>query len=398
MTSLTHQREEPGMPPAERARGGLRVLLLDNSVATTGAFLSAMAMVETLGDNINCEFVLPEDSGVHQIVDRSGLRSIGIPMVEIGRSFFRLIAYFPMLLLNGMRLRRILASRQVEVLVANDYFNLLPFVVRLTGWRGRIVTIVRLLPGSQLPFLNAVWLTAVSFAADAVVAVSRAVLAQLPARLDAKLVYFPVGRGIDSATYIAPVDNGGCQFLYLANYIRGKGQDEALDAFFRVVKNDPAATLRFVGGDMGLEKNRRYRAELEARSAKSGMAKSVSFAGAVGDVETEIRAADVILNFSKSESFSHTCMEAGLLGRPVVATRCGGPEEIIVDGETGYLVGIDDIEAMAKAMSRLAQDPVHRLDMGRAAFEYTKSAFSAKFFKEEMMAILRGASASGETS
>lgn len=366
----------------------MNVLVLDNSIATTGAFLSALAMADALRDQVEFTFVLPASSSCHATVSAAGYASLPLPMVEIGRSVNRMLAYFPMLLLNGWRLRRILARHDIDVLVANDYFNQLPLMVRLMGWRRPTVTIVRLLPDSQVRLLNRLWLASMRVAATARIAVSRAVLAQLPSTLDAHLVYFPVGRGIDEARYVPPPSHSGCRFLYLANYIRGKGQEQALEAFALVHAQVPDATLDFVGGDMGLDKNRQYRAELASQAARLGITDRVTFSDSTTDVPATIRAADVVLNFSRAESFSQTCAEAGHLGRPVVATCCGGPEEIIVDGETGYLVAVDDINGAANAMLRLASDSDLRLAFGQQAHLVTGRSFGVLKFREAMLPLM----------
>ena len=366
----------------------MKVLVLDNSVATTGAFLSALAMADALRGDMEFLFVLPTGSTCHATAAAAGYASRPLPMVEIGRSVVRVLTYLPMLLLNGCRLRLILARHDIDVLVANDYFNQLPLVVRLMVWRGPTVTIVRLLPDSQVRVLNRLWLASMRWAATARIAVSKAVLRQLPASLEARLVYFPVGRGIDDADYVQPSPHAGCRFLYLANYIRGKGQDHALEAFALVHAQQPGATLEFVGGDMGLDKNRQYRADLAAQAARLGISEWVTFSDSTTDVATTIRAADVVLNFSRAESFSQTCAEAGHLGRPVVATRCGGPEEIIVEGETGYLVAVGDSNAAAHSMLRLASDPSLRLALGQRAHLVTGRSLGIRQFREAMLPLL----------
>jgi len=198
-----------------------KALVLDNSIATTGAFLSALAMADALRDDLEFSFVLPTNSSCHATAADAGYVSLALPMVEIGRSFGRIFLYLPMLLINGLRLRRILDRHDIAILVANDYFNQLPLLVRLMGWRGPTVTIVRLLPDRQIRVLNRLWLASMRMATTIRIAVSNAVLQQLPASLDAQLVYFPVGRGIDNSQYIPPAPHVGCRFMYLANYIRG---------------------------------------------------------------------------------------------------------------------------------------------------------------------------------
>jgi len=366
-------------------------LLVDNSVATTGAYRSALAMAQALQDRVETQFVLPRSPEIHSELASLGFKSHILPMVEIGRSLMRLSAYVPMLVVNGVRLLRILNRQAVDVLVANDYYNLLPIMVRLMGWRGRILTIVRLLPASQQPLLNKAWIAAMRLTSDHVIAVSKAVARQLPNNLRAIVLYFPVGRGLDSMPFVPPPAGDGATpviFLYLANYIHGKGQDHALQAFAALLKSCPSARLRFVGGDMGLAKNALYRDGLVAEAARLGLESCVQFAGPTEDIVDEIQAADVVLNFSQSESFSHTCVEAGLLGRPVIATRCGGPEEIVDDGTTGLLLPVGNKEAMARAMVELASHPERRQQMGLAAWTRTRECFGAAGFAATMSRLI----------
>ena len=368
-----------------------RVLLLDNSVGTTGAYRSAVAMAEAIRGQADTLFVLPPSPALHAELESLGFASHVMPMAEIGRSIRRLAAYIPMLLVNGMRLRHMLVRERVDVLVANDYYNLLPLMVRLMGWRGRIITIVRLLPLGQQPLLNRLWIAAMRLASNHVIAVSRAVAVQLPTDARAEVVYFPVGRGLEAIPLVAPpaeAKGSPVTFLYLANFIHGKGQMHALRAFAEALEAWPSARLRFAGGDMGLAKNAAYRDALLAEALRLGLHDRVQFDGPVEDVATAIQAADVVLNFSESESFSHTCVEAGLLGRPVIATRCGGPEDIVEDGATGLLVPCGDLAQMGMAMLRLMRDPTLRQDMGRAAWTHTRKRFGEAGFAARMLRFI----------
>ena len=348
-------------------------------------------MAQAIHAGAETRFVLPQATALHSELASLGFHSHVLPMVEIGRSIWRLVAYIPMLIINGVRLRSMLARERVDALVANDYYNLLPTMVRLMGWRGQILTIVRLLPARQQPLLSRLWIAAMRFASNHVIAVSKAVAVQLPSDARAEVLYFPVGRGLESISFVAPPaadDESRVTFLYLANYIQGKGQMHALRAFASVVEAWPSARLCFAGGDMGLAKNAAYRDTLLAEAQRLGLQEQIQLGGPVEDVVTAIQAADVVLNFSESESFSHTCVEAGLLGRPVIATRCGGPEEIVEEGTTGLLVPCADVNQMAIAMLRLARDLVLRREMGLAAWTHTRKRFGEAGFAATMMRLI----------
>jgi glycosyltransferase involved in cell wall biosynthesis len=90
-----------------------------------------------------------------------------------------------------------------------------------------------------------------------------------------------------------------------------------------------------------------YKQKLEDEARALAVGERVHFTGFTQDVTPVYDASDVLLITSHRESFGLTVVEAMARGLPVVATRCGGPEETISDGETGFLVDIADVQTMA---------------------------------------------------
>ena len=105
--------------------------------------------------------------------------------------------------------------------------------------------------------------------------------------------------------------------------------------------------------------------------------------------DKEIKAADIVLNFSEAESFSMTCAEASFYGRPVIATRCGGPEEIILHEKTGLLVKNRDVNEMTVAILLLASDKEKRIQFVIDGKKYVQEKFSISKFSEEMKEIIQ---------
>ncbi len=168
-----------------------------------------------------------------------------------------------------------------------------------------------------------------------------------------------------------------CVFLYLSNFIQGKGQGYALEAFSRIHEKLPGWRLRFVGGDMGLEKNKEYKAGLIDKAKQLNIYEKTDWTGFANDVELEYKQADIVLNFSESESFSMTCVEALYFGRPVIASDSGGPAEIL-NNDVGILVPNKDVDSMANAMNQLATKGDLRSAMGERAKVFARLAFSAE--------------------
>lgn len=100
--------------------------------------------------------------------------------------------------------------------------------------------------------------------------------------------------------------------------------------------------------------------ELRALHAELGLEDRFRFAGFREDIPDVMRSLDVYVSSSTAEGFSLTTVEAMACGVPVVATRSGGPEEIVRDGVNGSLVPVGSSEALAAALEQAAEDTVHR--------------------------------------
>ena len=127
---------------------------------------------------------------------------------------------------------------------------------------------------------------------------------------------------------------------------------------------------------MGLEKNKEFKKQLIERTQRLHLESQIEWHDFAEKISEEYLNAAIVLNFSESESFSLTCLEAMFYGRPVIATRSGGPSEIIDHNESGILVDVKDVEAMASALEELISSPEKREQMSRLAYERVRLKFS----------------------
>ena len=97
-------------------------------------------------------------------------------------------------------------------------------------------------------------------------------------------------------------------------------------------------------------------AALQAQVEALGLHGAVTFHGFVADPTPLLMQADAFVLASSQEGFSLATIEAMQAGVPVVATRSGGPEEILRHGETGLLVPVNDAVALADAIGQVLRD------------------------------------------
>jgi glycosyltransferase involved in cell wall biosynthesis len=357
------------------------VAVLDGSVDVTGAVKSVLREAELLGDRARFLLLLPKGARV----SRDQLPNVEIaflPIIPLRRSASSIALYAPGVLACAWQLARLLKARRAAVLQVNDFYLVQGFAARLFGWRGRTLTFVRIDP-RRFGLPGRAWLAAARASSDRMIAVSRFIAGLLDG--EATVLHDPV----PAAGARARPAEASPTLLFVGNYISGKGQDAAIRAFHQVAAEVPEAELVFCGGDMGLAKNRAYRAELEALAQQGPGAERIRFLPFVADTRPLLENARAALNFSHSESFSLTCQEASFAGLPVIATRCGGPEEIVDDGGTGYLVEVDDVEAMADRMRRLLTDAELAGRMGARAAETTAARFDPARWRERMLSLLQ---------
>jgi glycosyltransferase involved in cell wall biosynthesis len=148
-----------------------------------------------------------------------------------------------------------------------------------------------------------------------------------------------------------------------------RGNEELLEAAALVRHAIPSATLVVVGDGP-------LRPALEARARELGLNDGVRFLGAVPQAARLLPHFDVFILSSVLEGMSNSLLEAMAAGRPVVATRVGGNPEVVVEGETGFLVPPKDPRALADAVLRLLRDRELAHRFGEAARRRVESQFS----------------------
>jgi glycosyltransferase involved in cell wall biosynthesis len=108
------------------------------------------------------------------------------------------------------------------------------------------------------------------------------------------------------------------------------------------------------------------RPELAAQASALGVEKHVVFLGSRSDALELLSTFDVFVLPSEIEGMSNALLEAMAVGRPVVATDVGGNPEVVVDGETGFVVPPADPDRLAAAIVKLLQAPDMAREMGAA--------------------------------
>lgn len=164
----------------------------------------------------------------------------------------------------------------------------------------------------------------------------------------------------------------------VANMRESKGYEHFVHAARLLANSIPQARFVAVG-----ETEPRLNAELNDLVRKLGMQDRFLFLGFREDVPQILCDLDVFVLSSVSEGFSLSTVEAMATGRPVVATRSGGPQEIVEDGKTGLLVPPSNAEALADAIRHLLTHPAYAAQLGQNARLRVERDFSLRRMVQE---------------
>ena len=163
-------------------------------------------------------------------------------------------------------------------------------------------------------------------------------------------------------TEYAPAGDGSCRpalapggrpvVMHISNFRPVKHVRDVVQVFARI-RRRVDAVLVLVGDGPD-------RPMAEALATELGIAGDVRFLGKQDAVAELLQCADLFLLPSRSESFGLAALEALACGVPVIGCDIGGLPEVVVDGETGYLCAVGDVEAMAARGVDILTDGVLR--------------------------------------
>ncbi len=149
-----------------------------------------------------------------------------------------------------------------------------------------------------------------------------------------------------------------------------KGHDRLIEAAGTIVEQLPEVRFLLVGDGI-------LRPRLEAMVRERGLQDRFVFAGLVppAAIPDYMGAIDILAHLSLREGLPRTAVQAFAAGKPVVALDLDGTPEVVIDGETGFLLAPEDRRGVADRLLRLLRNPQLREDMGRRGRELVRQRF-----------------------
>ncbi|HEX3510924.1 MAG TPA: glycosyltransferase family 4 protein [Solirubrobacteraceae bacterium] len=384
----------------------MNVLYVNHTATVSGGERSLLALLGALPGEVRPLLATPPG----ELMERA--RELGVPTTEIRGTAGSLRLHprhtpqaIAEMSFAGLQVARAARRHRADVLHANSIRAGLVLALARPAPGARIVHVRDVLPAGAVTTAT---LRAIA-AGTTVVANSRYTAERLRtvapgARLE--VVHNPVDLArfdparLDRAAARAALGEAGARGLLLgvvAQLTPWKGQDTAVRALAILRERGLDAHLLLIGAAKFVSAatrfdNEAYVEALREEVERAGLGDRVSWLGQREDVPELMRALDILLLPSSEEPFGRALIEAMALGVPVLATRVGGPPEIVTDGREGYLVQPGDAAAWAEAVLRIAESPDRGAAMGAAGRERARS-FAADRHAGALLDLYRRAAA-----
>ncbi len=197
-----------------------------------------------------------------------------------------------------------------------------------------------------------------------------------------------IPNGLDLEAFDNAVTQSRCQrneklvqFAVIANLRPEKGHQIFLEAVARIAAQHPESRFLIAGeGPM--------RGAIETTIRRLRLEQTVELVGEVQDVPAFLTAIDgVVLPSISNEGFPNAVMEAMAASLPVVATDSGGTRDLVVEGETGFVVPTNNVGALASKIEMLCRDKELRRKMGEAGRWRIATCFTTRHMARQYEAL-----------
>ncbi len=380
------------------------ILFVHNNNDLYGADAFLLEIIKRLDRRRFCPIVvLPEDvrhiNRLSVELEKNGIEYKFLRLGVMRRKYFtplRILQYFADLLMGVFALAALIRRRKVAAVHSNTITVVAGALAALLTRTPHLWHIHEIIVDPAWMRRAMHWL--VPRMSRVVVCVSNAVRnhisADNPARAH-KLQVIHVG--IDAERFSAKaaseriraefgIDQEAALVGMVGKVCRWKGQLVFASAARRVLERFPQTHFLAVGGVF--DKEQYYMDRFRSEVQRLGVAHAFHIADFRKDIRDVMDAFDVfVLPSTQPDPCPAVVLEAMAAGKPVIATAHGGPLEIVVHGETGYLVPPNDAEELAARINELLETPHVRKAFGEAARRRVQQHFHIRRFMIEIESL-----------
>lgn len=162
-----------------------------------------------------------------------------------------------------------------------------------------------------------------------------------------------------------------------------KGIEDYVEAAIKVLSEKDDVVFLIVGR----EEDKDLSEKLKKRINSTNFSKGIIFTGERTDIPAILSKADIVVCSSRTEGFPYSLLDAMSAAKPIVTTRCGGPDEMVIHKETGFHVDVGRPDQIAESVIALLDNKQMREDMGCKSRKIAEQKFNAEVYARNFEGI-----------
>jgi len=362
----------------------LKILLINTSSFLSGAEVSMLQLLKNIDATSFEIFIVLPTSVQYQHLLPKNVKCIKMPLLWITRSFnpFYLIKYLISILIVMRKLIQVINNEKIKIVYANTYKAF--FYVAFIKF---FVTDCKLICHLRDNFKSKRLHRFLISQSDKIVCISGQIYKQVIVSEHKKCIIYG---GVDTnywkpEKYLKNILNDNLRLrkdtilvAQIGQLTSWKNHVDFIKAAAEIIKSYPKDFHFLIVGDDMSGKEKKYKKRLNSEIIKTGLEKHFSFLGFIKDIKAIYAQIDVLVHPAIDEPFGKVVIEAMAMGKSVVAYNCGGPKEIIVNNQTGYLVKTDDFKAIGEKVILLLKNEKLQIKLGTEGRKRVIEKFNIK--------------------
>lgn len=361
-----------------------KILIISTSEFISGAEKSLFELFRI--KNPKFEFILSVPKNVKYIDTFYAIKLYKVPFCWMYKTLnpFRYIQFICSFFISTVQLIRIVKNEAIEIIYANTIKSLL-YGLLLKQFSGKKI-IWHARDNINKFFLNKYLIVK----CDKVICVSFHIYKQLPPNLHNKQIVYG---GVDTTEWLAQLQKDPIMrkknitkivvIAYIAQLTPWKNHKDFIKAA-NIIKSKYRNVRFLIVGDDLSGKDVKYKKKILNLIKQLNLAPHMRFLGYKNNIVEIISQIDIILHPAINEPFGRVIIEAMAMEKPVVAYNCGGPAEIIKNGETGYLVEPKNYHQLAEKTMELIENRGLQIAMGKVGRQRVIEKFNIERYLSKM--------------
>ncbi len=367
------------------------ILVINSSSFISGAEISLIQYLRNLNElNVKILIVIPKTAQYLQLLP-SNCEIIFLPLIWFERSInpFYLFKCLINVIFCSLKIIKIIRNREVDILYSNSIKS------QIYGVFIKLLTKKKLIWHIRDNLKNDLLTRFLIKNSDKIICISEFIYLQLNISLTKKLLIYG---GIDVDEWqpfngyshlkerlgILPETKIIAQIGQLTSW---KNHFDFIKVANEIIQRCPKKVHFLIVGENLSGKEKKYKKQLETEIIRAGLERHFSFLGFIKNIKEIYAQIDVLVHPAIDEPFGRVVVEAMAMEKPIVAYNCGGPKEIIVNNQTGFLVKTYNYKAMTEKIIALLMDSELQIKLGKAGRLRVIEEFNLKDYVYNMEAL-----------